>query len=168
MILDDALHIMACLAVFASLATGRSLFPALVVFVSLEYNAAIFIESPTWSEFIRWAILFAAKDLLFLTLLGFRRTTTEFIIALSFLVSCLFHQAILAQVLTYDPDNLTLFAIRPQLMMYVTVAQLATVFYIIISGSGINGGKRVKSYHAVRHFRSNGFFHSQAFKAYKK
>ena len=170
MILDDAIHVLALLGVIASLWQRQALFAASLIFFGLWYNDIILLTKPNpeWSDLVLWCALFAVKDLLFLTLLGFRRTTTEFIILLSFAVSCLFHQAILAQVLTYDPDNLTLFAVRPQFMMYVTVIQLATVFFIIVKGGGSSGGKRVKSFNAVRHFRSNRILHIQAFKAIKK
>lgn len=167
MILDDAIHVLALTALVASLFSGRAFIAALLIFSSLWFNDMILVVDPKWSELVIWCVLFAVKDLLILTLLGFRRNTAEFILLLSFAVSCLFHQAILAQVLTYDAESLTLFSIRPDVMKYVSVCQLATVFYILFSEGGVNGGKRVK--YRIPSFNGlfDRLFHTQAFKVTK-
>lgn len=169
MTLDQAIMLLSVIALLLSVPARAGFLPALAVILSLLFNSALLeIEfyPNFWESLSLWTVLFSAKDLLLLTLLGFRQNSRELIILLSFAVSCLFHQAILAQVLTYEAKNLTLFAIRPQVMMYVSVAQLATVFYIILTGSGINGGKRKC---AKRHifgvdYNFHRVLHVQAFK----
>lgn len=168
MILDDAIHVLAIFAVIASLLQRQAVAVASLLFISLWYNGMILLvkPDPAWNDLVFWCVLFAVKDLLFLTLLGFRKNTAEFILLLSFAVSCLFHQAILAQVLTYEASKLTLFAIRPEIMMYLSVAQLATVFYIILGG-GFNGGKRAKRSIPVNDIVRNRLLYPQAFKVKK-
>ena len=164
--LDYAIHVAVIVAVVLSLISGRAAFAALLLFVNVGINQLLFIENPSWSEATQWAALFAVKDLLLLTLFGFRKNTAEFILLLSFAASCLFHQAILAQILTYESENLTLFAIRPTVMKYLTVAQLATVFYIILGG-GDSGGKRVKSWLHGADIKLNSIFRFATHKAFK-
>lgn len=172
MILDQIIVFACFIAITLSIFSGAGLVPALLITLSLVINEMALSVVDTTSRIIYfatiddWAIYVSVKDLLFLTLLGFRQNPRELIILLSFAVSCLFHQAILAQVLTYEAKNLTLFAIRPQVMMYVSVAQLATVFYIILTGSGINGGKRKCAKRNILDFHHNfhRVLHVQAFK----
>ena len=168
--MDYAIHLTVLLAVVLSLITGRAQFAALLLFANVGVNQlALGIVSVDniavyFDTLVIWAAMFAIKDLLFLILFGFRKNTAEFILLLSFAVSCLFHQAILAQVLTYDSSNLTLFAIRPTVMKYVSIVQLATVFYIIVNGSGFNGGKRVKSTFLAGFRVNHNLLHTKAFK----
>ena len=165
--MDYAIHVAVLLAAVLSLMTGRARLAATVLFINIGYNQLILgvIDiDKHYQTLVLWCVLFAVKDLLFLTLFGFRRDTRELIILASFGVSLLFHNAILAQVLTYDPNKLTLFAYRPTVMMYVSIAQIATVFYIIIGGSDWNGGKRVKFNVLANFGRFYSLLHLQTFK----
>ena len=152
MSLDHAMLVILLFGIALAIKSGAGIVPALLIIFTQSYNliALDVVDDSSLLIYFQtltvWSILFSAKDYLLLTLFGFMRNTPAFIILMSFAVSCLFHQAILAQVLTHETENLTLFAIRPTFMKYVSVVQLATVYYIIISGSGFNGGKRVKSF----------------------
>ena len=167
--IDGAIYCIAGLALLASLVKRQALLAASLVCISFIYNELIYIEELTWEGAALWCVLFALKDLAILMLLGFRKNTAEFILLLCFAVSCLFHQAILAQVLTYEASNLTLFSIRPEVMKFISVAQLTTVFYIIIDGGGWDGGKlqRVKHLISGIHTPINRVINSQAFKVTK-
>lgn len=167
--IDGAIYCIAGLALLASLFERQALLAASLVCISFIYNELIYIEELTWDAAWLWSTQAGVKDLLIYLILGFRRNTTEFILLLTFVVSCLFHQVILAQVLTNEASNLTLFSIRPEVMKFISVAQLTTVFYIIIDGGGWNGGKLQRVKHLILGVYApiNRVFHPQAVKGTK-
>ena len=118
----------------------------------------------SWNELLFFTVATACKDFLFLILFSFKQNTTTLILIVSLFVSCLFHQAILAQVLTYKPANLTLYAIRPEFMQYLSVVLLTTMYYAILKGSDNSGGKLAKHRLSYRDTPKLKFFHLQTHK----
>ena len=137
-------------------------FPA-AFFLCLSFiiNEWLFIKDPNWSELSKLYFMYAAKDFAIAVVFGFRIKTTEFILSMTFMASCLFH--LVAQIETYN-HTLGLIFVRTEFMTYITVAQLATMYLIILTGSGSNGGKRAKHWLFNSYYRLDNIFHRSACK----
>jgi hypothetical protein len=120
-----------------------------------------------WNELIFFTAATACKDFLFLMLFSFKQNTTVLILIVSLFVSCLFHQIILSQALTYTADNLTMYAIRPEFMKYLSVVLLTTMYYTILRGSDSSGGKLAKHWVSDIHYPKLRLFHLQTYKVPK-
>ena len=96
--------------------------------------------SSYWHTMTIWAILFSLKDF---ALMPLARNSLTIVYALA--ASCIFHQVVLMQILTYTWEKVTLFEYRSDFMLSLSVIMLATVIHSVIGG-GSNGGKRVRSY----------------------
>lgn len=138
----DAMIYLAGLAGLVIAIVRRQAFiAAFFVCLSFYLNELFYTEPSTWHGLYMWAFILAAKDYLIAVMLGFRRKTTEFMLSMIFMVSCLFHLVVQVQLYNHDAS---LLLTREQFMMYVTAAQLATMYLIILTGGGEDGGKRVK------------------------
>lgn len=139
--LDSIIYLAGIAGLGLSIIRRQAFIAAFLLCLSFYINELIFIENPSWSELSRWFFIMAAKDYLIAVTLGFRHKTTEFMLSMLFIASCLFH--LLAQIEIYN-QVLNLKYMRSQFMMYVTAAQLATMYLIILTEGGEDGGKRVK------------------------
>lgn len=93
-----------------------------------------------WSALADWAAYSSYKDFAVMVLAGFLRLPIT--IFLGIFASCVFHQVLSWQILTYNWENVTLFDYRSDFMMYLSAIMLATA--IIDMGGGNNGGRRVR------------------------
>ena len=160
------------MAFVASLVIGRGqsivmlgcLWFALTRFIYLLDNDP---SATSWNELIFFTVATACKDFLFLILFSLKQNTTALILIVSLFVSCLFHQVILSQALTYTADNLTMYAIRPEFMKYLSVVLLTTMYYAILKGSGNSGGKLAKYRFSYSYTPKFSFFHLQTHKVTK-
>ena len=94
-----------------------------------------------WQSMALWAALFSIKDFIFIAILSTMRAPLMLIVAI--FASCIFHQVLRLQIMTYNYSNLSLLDYRPVFMMLLSIAMLATVITDQIQG-GSSGGKRVK------------------------
>lgn len=129
--------------------------------VSLAYSRYIFILNPTWAELEHWAALSSIKDAIIMFILLSRLKTPEFLLGLSFAVSGLFHRVMLTEI---ENHILTLKHVRTDFMVILTAIQLAIVIFILIQGSGDNGGKRAKHYFHLFHGRLINLFYISSYK----
>ena len=159
--LDILIYTLASIGLLISCFRRQAFIAAAVVCASFLFNEIKFNKYPTASQFESWLFALAIKDYLSAVIISFAVRIEYLIIMLLFMTSCAFH--LLIQV-WFDHDSLALFYYRPQFMVYITAAQLATMYLIILTGSGSNGGKRVK-YNLPgfnRHY--DRFFYTKAFK----
>lgn len=109
-------------------------------------------------------LIFSIKDFIFMALLSIAKAPISIILSIG--ASCIFHQVLRWQILTYNWENLTLMNYRSELMMYLSLIIITTMIFEIISGGG-NGGKRAKSDLFSSNFRFNDIFHLSSYKAIK-
>lgn len=117
-----------------------------------------------WQSLALWALIFSIKDFLFMALLSIAKAPISIILSIG--ASCIFHQVLRWQILTYNWENLTLMNYRSELMMYLSLIIITTMIFEIIGGGG-NGGKRVKSDLFSSNFRVNNLFHLSTREAIK-
>ena len=134
---------------------------AFLLCASYLANELMFIKHPSWVELSYWFKLQSYKDFLIAVILFTRLKTTEIMLALIFIASCLFHHFAKIQV---DNNILELKHIRTDFMIYITSAQLATMYLIILTGSGGYGGKRVRLGVFSTYSYIGRFLHSSTFK----
>ena len=169
---STAIYTAAVLAFVASLLRSRGqsivmlgcLWFALTRFIYLLDNDP---SVASWNELIFFTVASATKDFLILILFSLKQNTTALILIVSLFVSCLFHQVILSQALTYIADNLTMYAIRPEFMKYLSVVLLTTMYYAILTGSDNSGGKLAKYRFSYSYAPKFSFFHLQTYKVTK-
>lgn len=164
MILDHAIVIAALAAVFMALYGRVSLFAALLILSSHIFSLLVLPSTNEWFVFESWLYMLIIKDLALISLFGFMRGRHCFIIMLTFVATCVFHQLILAQALTGKVDNLTLLALRPDLMKFIVICQLSTVYHAIITGGADDGGGLAKCDKFFLHYRLGFIFHKPSFK----
>jgi len=141
MMLDLLIYKIGFVVLLLSVFRRQALLVAFLMCVSFAYSRYIFIQQPSWAQLEQWAELSLIKDGLIMLILYTRLKTPAFILGLSFGVSGLFHQFMLIEI---ENHILTLKHVRTDFMVILTAFQLATVIFILINGSGQNGGKRVK------------------------
>lgn len=164
MILDDAITAALIIAVATSLLCKKGAAFAVLLLSSHAFSLAVHTENPPWDLFIAWLYIVFAKDFVLVGAFGFMRGRHSFILMLTFVATCVFHQLILAQALTGKVDNLTLLALRPDLMKFIVVAQLSTVYHAIITGGADDGGGLAKCDKFFLHYRLGFIFHKPSFK----
>ena len=103
-----------------------------------------------WQSMALWAALFSIKDFILILILSTMRA--PLILILAILASCLFHQVLRWQIMTYNYSNLSLLDYRPIFMLLLSVSMLATVIFDIIQGGG-SGGKRYQR-NILDHYRT--------------
>ena len=159
--LDALIYKMAFASVLVALAKRDMIAPALLLCASFLFNEMIFVLDPTWSELEALYFSYAIKDFLIALCLFLMYRTSAFILAITFVVSCLFHKVAQIQVAN---NYLDLLLIRTDFMTYITAAQIATIYYSLLKHGGGNGGKRVRySFLSVCN-SSRIIFHSKTFK----
>lgn len=126
-------------ALVVGLKSRVSLLLALWLLINI-YLWSDYLTMTKWSALKDWAFHFALKDFALMLLAGYLRTPLIIVYALA--ASCIFHQVVLMQILTYNWHNVTLFEYRSDFMLVLAVIMLATVIHSRIGGG--NGGKRVR------------------------
>jgi hypothetical protein len=167
MILDHAILLAAIAAVVLALYGRSAVLLALLIAFNHLSNLTLYVAEPSWQQLEGWLYALIVKDLILITAFGFMRSRQSFILMLSFVATCLLHQLILAQALTGVVDNLTALAHRSELMKFVVIAQLSTVYHAILTGGDSGGGKLAKFDLLNAHRRVSRFFYMQAFKVEK-
>lgn len=161
MTLDSAITIAAISAATLALFWRSHYVAPLFILMSHISHYAIYPSSYDWHHFESWLYTLIIKDLILISLFGFMRGRHSFILMLTFVATCVFHQLILAQALTGKVDNLTLLAVRPDLMKFIVICQLSTVYHAILTGGGSDGGKRAKCNLLFSDHRRHQFFCQQ-------
>lgn len=114
-----------------------------------------------WQTMTAWAILFSLKDF---ALMPLARNSLTIVYALA--ASCVFHQVVLMQILTYTWEKVTLFEYRSDIMLYLSVIMLATVIKSAIGG-GSDGGRRVINWSTNTNHRLYGILYAASQKVIK-
>jgi hypothetical protein len=156
-ILDLLIYKIGFVVLLLSVFRRQALLVAFLLCASFAYSRYIFVYGqPSWAQLENWAALSSIKDALIMIILLSRLKTPEFILGLSFAISGLFHQFMLIEV---ENHILLLKHARTDFMVILTAFQLALVIFILIQGSGNNGGKRAKHYFHLFHGRFIGLLH---------
>jgi hypothetical protein len=90
-----------------------------------------------------------------------RHNTAEFIVGLSFALSCLFH---LVAVMAENNGIYGWLDSRPLFNTYNSVFQIATVLFLLTIGGGFNGGRRIGHNLRYHHSQRNRLLCSTAYK----
>lgn len=158
MILDHAIFIATIVAVLMALHGRDFLFAAFLILFSHAFALLVLPSSNEWAVFESWLYTLIIKDLILISLFGFMLNRHCFIIMLTFVASCVFHQFLLAQANTGIVDNLTLLAVRPDFMKFIVIVQLSTLYHAILTGGDSDGGKRAQHNMLFSNHRYNQFF----------
>ena len=164
MMLDILIYKIGFIALLLSVFRRQALLVAFLMCASFAYSRYIFIQQPSWAQLERWAELSLIKDGLIMLILYTRLKAPEFILGLSFTASGLFHQFMLIEI---ENHILALKHVRTDFMVILTAFQLAIVIFIIIQGSGNNGGKRAKHHIPFVHGRFINLFYLPSYKVTK-
>ena len=165
--IDIAILLAAIAALVLALYGRSAVLLALLILASHLLSLFVYTDNPPWQSFIAWLYTLIAKDLILISVFGFMRSRQSFILMLSFVATCLLHQLILAQALTGVVDNLTVLAHRSELMKFLVIAQLSTVYHAILTGGDAGGGKLAKFDLLNAHRRVDRLLYLQAFKVTK-
>ena len=150
-----------------ALALGVLSRPGLAVSIWILINIGLISVIDTfdndyyWSSMALWAALFSIKDFILILILSAMRA--PLILILAIFASCLFHQVLRWQIMTYNYSNLSLLDVRPIFMLLVSVSMLATVVLDQIQGGG-SGGKRAKHYIPIVYNRLINIFYRTSHK----
>ena len=164
MMLDLLIYKIGFAALLLSVFRRQVLLVAFLICASFAFNQYTFVEHPSWFQLESRYSLISVKDLLIMFVLCWRLKTPEFILGLSFAVSGLFHQFMLIEV---ENHILALKHARTDFMVILTAVQLAIVIFILIKGSGNNGGKRAKHNIPFVHGRFINLFYLPSYKVTK-
>ena len=160
--LDALIYKMAFVAVLVALVRRCDSSPALLLCASFIITDMIFVVKPSWEELELYFFQHAAKDFLIAVALFLMYKPSAFFLAMTFIVSSLFHK--FAQIEVAN-NILDLKHIRTDFMTWLTVLQIATIYTALINcKGGQNGGKRVRRTFFDSRTFSRRFFHSKAFK----
>ena len=150
-----------------ALALGVLSRPGLAVSIWILINIGLISVIDTfdndyyWSSMAIWAALLSIKDFILILILSAMRA--PLILILAIFASCLFHQVLRWQIMTYNYSNLSLLGYRPIFMLLLSVSMLATVVLDQIQGGG-SGGKRAKHYIPIVYNRLINVFYQTSHK----
>lgn len=159
--LDALIYKAGALALILSCINRRAIVPAFLICTSFALNELFYIERVSWVTLEAWATKLMIKDFVIMIVFGFRQKTAEIVLMAIFAVSCLFHLFMRIEIYNHILD---MKHIRAEIVTYITVAQLATMYLILFTGGDWNGGKRARSYIRSRYFGISHIFYNQVYK----
>lgn len=139
--LDLLIYRLAIAGLIVSLFRRQALMAAVLLCLSFLFDQAIFIERPRWYEIQGMYFSYALKDLCIAIVFLFSRRTMEVALGLLFAISSLVSQIIYIQV---DNEVFYLFDNRTAIVSYISAAQIAIIWTLILSKESTDGGKRAK------------------------
>ena len=123
--LDATILTISALLVVLSVAMGRGIGLAFIVFLSFTFNEWAFnvLDLSTWEAFYqtgaKWMVMIAAKDFIIICLLSYRLNFSEVWLILTFGASCIFHQ--FCRMEFTGGDAMPMYDIRFNLMKIIEV-----------------------------------------------
>lgn len=141
MSLDSLIYKLAFVAFLIAIIKRDDALPAFIICLSYIATDLIYIKSPTMEEIALYSFHHAIKDFVFAVAMFLIYKPAAFVLALTFIASCLFHKCAQVQANNHVLD---LLRIRTDFMTYITAFQIATIYTAIIKSGGGNGGKRVR------------------------
>ena len=158
---DALVYKMAFVSVLIALVKRDMIAPALLLCASFLFNEMVFVLDPTWQQIEAYFFQLAIKDFLIAIGLFLMYRTSAFVLAITFVISCLFHKVAQIEV---SNNILDLKHIRSDFMTYITAAQIATIYYSLLRHGGGNGGKRVRYSFSNDRNLGRSIFHSKTSK----